>query len=88
MDYLRETEEHFDAMRKSMNGLMRWAHEQRVERLDAEARVEWLVDLLAEASVLGDQRVTGVIASEVAKMHDSVRARFVSSAKSCGEKHR
>lgn len=87
MDYLRDMEEHFDAMRKSMNGLLRWAHEQRVEKLSSEAKVEWYLDLLTEVSVIGGTEVRARIEEEVAKMTGEDQTRYNRARASHLEKH-
>ena len=79
MNPVKDFEEHADAAKKAADRLARWAHDERCERLGAEARVEWLTDLLAEATVLGGERVAAAVASELVQMPDSVRARFASS---------
>lgn len=79
MNALADFEEHADAAREAAERLARWAHDERCERLGAEARVEWLVDLLAEATVIGGAPVRAAIERELPALPDSVRARFASS---------
>lgn len=75
-DALHDWERAVEEQRRQAERLVNIAHDERCERLGAEARVEWLVDVLAEVSVRGGDRAAALIEPEIAQMTDKVRARY------------